>query len=132
MRNVCVLVAIVSGFTARTVNAQDLRPSDLFPSTSVLYLEISDPDAVLGSVIDHAVVKQISGMEAFQRATETPEFFRAVAAKKFFEIQMGMEWRAALAAIGQRGVYFAVDGKTRGNMLLVRGRDEQLMQDVRL
>lgn len=130
--NVFVLLAIVSGLTVMPLAAQDLRPIDVVPATAVLYLEISDPVAVLASVIDHAVVKQISGLDVFRRATEAPEFYRAIAARKFFELQMGMEWRAAVEAIGQKGIYFAVDGKTRGNILLVRGRDEQIMQDVRL
>ncbi len=134
-RSLCrmsVLIAAVLCSHCTRVTAQDLTAADVFPASTILYAEIGQPADVLNSIMDHPVLQQAAQTEPLKNAIASPQFFGVLAGRNFFQMQMGTDWREAISAISARGAYLMIDGNTRGAALLVHGRDEQIMQDVRL
>lgn len=129
---ISVLMAAVICSHCSRASAQELTAADIFPASTVLYADIGQPTAVLNSIVDHPVLQQVTQTQPLQKAFASPQFFGVLAGRNFFQMQMGTDWREALSGITAQGVYLMIDGNTRGAALLVHGRDEQIMQDVRL
>jgi len=129
---VFLLVVITSMAASSPVAAQQLTGPDLFPQSTAICLEVTDPPALLASLVRHPLVDQLQGIEGIRKALSGPEIQPLLTGRNFFQLQMGMPWLEALQAISAQGLWIAVDSRDQSAALLIHGRDEQLMQDVRL
>ncbi len=112
--------------------AQEMRPETLLPRSTVIYVAIDSPSALLASVLDHPISKQIQSLDVYQKATQSQGYRNFLTGRKFFELQVGAEWRAAIEALSAKGVYAAFDPETNGGVVLVRGKDEETMENFRM
>ncbi|MFM7058229.1 MAG: hypothetical protein ACKO2P_15025 [Planctomycetota bacterium] len=116
--------------------AQDASPippfsaADVFPGTTAVYVELRDPPALLQTLLEHPLAVRLQQTEAWKQALRSPGMTGVMTARNFLELQFGKPWRETLAAVSANGIYLAVDGSDV--LLLVHGRDADLMQDVRL
>ncbi|MFO0979717.1 MAG: DUF3352 domain-containing protein [Planctomycetaceae bacterium] len=113
------------------INGQEIRPESLLPRSTVLYVAMDAPPAAMASVLDHSVSKQIQSLDVYQKATQSQEYRNFLTGRKFFELQIGAEWRAAIEALSAKGIYGGFDAETKGGVLLVRGKDEETLENFR-
>ena len=128
---ICFAAAVV-GLTASGLPAADVHPSQFLPDTTVGYLEITKPAALLANVIDHPISKHIQGMDVYSQAIQTEAYRGYLTGRKFFEIQIGADWRPAIEALTTGGLYAGFDAATQGGVLLVKGKDAATMENFRV
>lgn len=130
MKLMCwVLVGLT---TVVSVDAQDRSAADVMPSSTVVYGEISDPPSLLSTIFDHPIRHRIELMEPWKMATQQDGYQKFLMGRKFFELQLSMEWREALDALTANGIYFGVDAATDGAILLVRAKDKSVLNLFRI
>ncbi len=116
----------------QSANAQSLTGPDVFPASTAACLEIADPPAFLQSLVQHPLVQRVQAIDGVRKALASADLQPVMTGRNFFQLQMGMPWLEALQAITAQGLWLAVDSSDNSVALLIHGRDEQLMQDVRL
>jgi hypothetical protein len=104
----------------------------LLPETTVGFLEVSEPSVVMARILDHPLSTRIQAMDVFTKATQSKEYRSFLTGRKLFELQIGMDWRPAIEALTAGGIYAAADGVTEGLVLLVRAKDEAVMENFRV
>lgn len=112
--------------------AQELTGPDIFPQTTAICVEVTDPPALLAALVRHPLVERLQNIDGIRKAMSSPEMQPLLTGRNFFQLQLGMPWLEALQAVSAKGLWIAVDSRDQSAALLIRGRDEQLMQDVRL
>ncbi|MFN9234144.1 MAG: hypothetical protein ACK6D4_05830, partial [Planctomyces sp.] len=112
--------------------AQELTGPDIFPQTTAICVEVTDPPALLAALVRHPLVERLQNIDGIRKALSSPEMQPLLTGRNFFQLQLGMPWLEALQAVSAKGLWIAVDSRDQSAALLIRGRDEQLMQDVRL
>lgn len=115
----------------RAEETSTIRASQLVPETVVLYAEIISPADVISGLLDHPLRSRLESHEVFRNATQTQDYRNFLTGRKFFELQMGLEWREAITAITEKGIAVAWDPVSRSAALLLRGRDAAVMNTVR-
>lgn len=124
------LMGVLSNAAAAGLNDRDV--ARLLPETIVGYVEVREPQTVMAGILDHPLNTRIQGMEIFTAATQSKEYRNFLTGRKFFELQIGMDWRPAIETLTAGGIYAAVDGGTEGVVVLVRAKDEATMENFRL
>lgn len=104
----------------------------LMPASTILYAEIPHPTDVVASVMDHPLFAQLEAHPAYEKARQTQQYRNYLTGRKFFEIQMGLPWREAVTAMTHHGIFAGFDPATNGFVVLVHGRDAQIMETVRV
>ncbi|MCA9066793.1 MAG: hypothetical protein KDA96_27185, partial [Planctomycetaceae bacterium] len=115
----------------RGADAQERTAVRLLPADSIAYVELSDPNAALTVILDHPLRSTIESLEVFQQATQSQPYRNFLTGRKTFELLMGMEWREAVEALTQGGIYVAAVPESQGVILLVQGRDDETMETFR-
>lgn len=118
--------------SAASASANEGVVPRLLPETIVGYLEVPEPQTVMARILDHPLSTRIQGMEVFTKATQSKEYRSYLTGRKFFELQIGMDWRPAIEALTAGGIYAAVDGGTQGVVILTRAKDEATMENFRV
>ena len=113
------------------LQADEPHASQLLPNTTVAYLEIAQPVTILNTVLDHPLNQRIQEMEVYKKAQISEGFRGFLTGRKFFELQIGADWRPAIEALTAKGIYIGYDVATKGAVLLVRGKDEATMENFR-
>ena len=111
--------------------AEEPHASQLLPNTTVAYLEIAQPVTILNTVLDHPLSQRVQAMDVYKKAQMSEGFRGFLTGRKFFELQIGADWRPATDALAARGIYAGYDAATQGAVLLVRGKDEATMENFR-
>ncbi len=132
LRSRVCFTATLLGLTVSGLQAADVHPSQLLPETTVGYIEITKPGELLATVIDHPISKHIQGMDVYNQAIQTEAYRSYLTGRKFFEIQIGGEWRPSIEALTSGGIAAGYDAATQGGVLLVRGKDEATMENFRV
>jgi hypothetical protein len=133
----CIAAMVVFSTVTSAQDAEDLpvaefTAADVFPGTTAAYVEIRDPATLLRTLFEHPVAERFQQLEAWKQALRGPGMTGVLTARNFLELQFGKPWRETLTAVTAKGIYFAFDASDRSAVLLVRGRDADLMQEVRL
>ncbi len=126
---VCGVVAAVC--PSLILLAEEPQASQLLPNTTVAYLEIAQPVGILNTVLDHPLNQRVQAMDVYKKAQMSEGFRGFLTGRKFFELQIGADWRPAIEALTARGIYAGYDAATQGAVLLVRGKDEATMENFR-
>lgn len=132
-KRICVTIgAVFSLMTLTTAaEAQEVRPETLLPRSTVLYVSVDSPPALLASVLDHPISQQIQSLDVYRKATQSQGYRNFLTGRKFFELQIGAEWRAAIEGLSARGIYAGFDPETNGGVVLVRGKDAETVENFR-
>jgi len=125
------LIGVSAFLLLAELSAAEIHATQLLPETTVGYVEVNDPASILATVLDHPLSDWIQNLEVFRKATESPGYRAYLAGRKFFEIQIGSEWRPAVESLYAGGVYAGFDAATQGGVLLIRGQDEATMENFR-
>ena len=131
VRFVSALVAGVVLGLSPSLQADEPNASQLLPQTTVAYLEIAEPAAIMNTVLDHALSQRVQAMDVYKKAQMSEGFRGFLTGRKFFELQIGADWRPAIEALTAKGIYAGYDGATQGAVLLVHGKDEATMENFR-
>lgn len=135
MRNCRMIVVLCCSIALNGVShlwAGEQTATQLLPETTVGYVEITDTAAIMSALYDHPLSLHIQGIEAWKTAAKTEQYRAFLTGRKVFEIQIGSDWRPAIAAITSGGIYAAFDAATQGAVLLVRTKDEATAENFRL
>lgn len=108
-----------------------LAAPQLLPGTMTLYAEIPRPRDLVSTLLDHPLRASLEAHHAVRRFMQTQPWRNFLTGRKFFELQMGMEYREALTAITEGGIFAGLDPVERTAVLLIRGRDAATMETVR-
>jgi len=121
-------------FTAGVPNVEAAAKSgaELLPETTVVYAEIASPADVVAALRQHPVHKRLQRTEEYKRLTEeNPDYLKARAGVGIFEFVVGRDWDQAIADIAGEGLYFGVDAKTQGAVVLAHAPDADTLVDIR-
>ena len=101
------LLLLVSTFAAAA--AESLSPAARWiPSDAVVAVEVAQPRALLGPLVDEQTIEAVTALPAYQRQTSNPQFqqFRGIVA--LLELTLGTDWPTATTKLTGSGVTLAV------------------------
>ena len=104
---------------------------ELYPATTLFYLESADPPEILDAILNHPLRQRITSLDAYQRAKDNPDFQQLLALVSLIEARVGMGWHETINALTDGGIYVGVDAKTEGVMLMLKARDEPTLAKIR-
>jgi hypothetical protein len=122
---------LISPLVAMPVLADELRPEQLFPETTMAFVSFDDPAAALSIVMEHPLRQKIEALDAWKQATEQQQYRNFLTGRKMFEIQMGREWRDAVEALTGQGIAVGFDPATGGVAAVIHGEDAEVMETFR-
>jgi hypothetical protein len=111
--------------------ADDLKATDLLPSTTVFYAEMAEPKKFLATVLDHPLRAKIESLDLVKAALDNDQFREFQNGVEQIETQIGMPWRKALEEAAGGGISFAFDGGTQSLALLVKAGDAAILEKLR-
>jgi hypothetical protein len=126
-----VTCAVISVASVNRLMADDIRADQLFPETTIGFVEIQSPPELIKAILDHPLSNWVQGLKEFSAATKTEAYRSFLTGRKFFEVQIGAEYRPAIEALTEHGMALGLDSRTSGAALLVRGRDVTTMENFR-
>ena len=135
MRNCRMIAVLCCSMALSSVShlwAGEQTATQLLPETTVGYVEITDTAAIMTALVDHPLSLHIQKMEAWKTATKTEQYRAFLTGRKFFEIQIGSDWRPAIESITAGGIYAAFDAATEGVVILIRTKDEATAENFRV
>lgn len=131
-RIVTCLLCLITWFPETELNAAEIQASHLLPESIVGFVAIDSPKSLLGTVLDHPLNARIQGLDVFKKATMSEGYRSFLTGRKFFELQIGKDWRPAIEDLTSQGIYGGFDRATEGGVLLVRAKDETTMENFRV
>ncbi|MCH8045714.1 MAG: hypothetical protein IID44_18540 [Planctomycetes bacterium] len=105
--------------------------AQLLPSSTIVYAEVTQPKKLLAALLDHPLRKRVESLPPVAKALDGPGYVIVNAVVKHLEEQIGLPWRGAVGALSAGGIHFAIDGRTKGAVLLVKSRDAKTLVTVR-
>ena len=124
-----IALAIAGTTMTSNAGAEAAGDASLFPPTTYLYAELSDPVELISTILDHPLVDEVVAMEPYQLATQSPQYQQFLAGREMVEDQIGMPWREGLETLFANGVTVGVDSAS-GNAfcVVVHGKDSDSMK----
>lgn len=116
--------------TAAEKAAAEKTAVDLLPATTHFYAEVSRPKELLSTILEHPLRQPIEALPPYQEALKRPEYLQFMAVLAVVEAQLGMRWREAVETLVDGGIHVAADSATKGNVLLLRGRDPESVEKL--
>ena len=134
--SVLVFIAAVAlapaGLRAGEVPDSDPRTgADLLPVSTVIFTEVAAPAEAIRTVTRHPLWERIERLHAYEEGLGGLKLVPLRIGVAFVELQLGMKWDDALAALTERGVWTAVNGPEQGNLVLVKARDAKTLAKIR-
>lgn len=111
--------------------AAEKSAAELFPPTTVGYLEVLRPGELAGLVLDHPLAREIANHADYQKALHGREYQQVQAVLKMVEDKLGMNWRRAVASLTGGGLSIGFDLPTQGIAALAQATDESLAHKAR-
>lgn len=104
--------------------AGDTTVAALLPKTTVAFVQVSEPAKLIDSVMSHPLYAKVTSIDAVKKAYEQKQYKDFQTGVSFFETQIGMPWKEVVAKSASEGITLAVDGDTKGIVLIIGGQDE--------
>lgn len=118
-----VILALMSSAPVTTL-ADERTAADLLPPSTVVFVEIRQPQDLLDTVYDHHLARRVEALDQVRSAMEKKEYLEFRAGLALVESQMGLPWRKIAGQAIGGGIAFALDAKTQGVAVLARATDE--------
>lgn len=99
------------------------------PAQAIAALEIFQPRAVLGPLLEPTTRAALATAPALQRATAKPEFQQFLAIVQFLETQLGTDWATALQKLTGGGVALGLYPQQR-TVFVADAEDEPLLRQL--
>ncbi|HEY1068320.1 MAG TPA: DUF3352 domain-containing protein, partial [Pirellulales bacterium] len=137
MRRSAVLAALAAvwacGASPTLSFAADAKSAaDLFPATSIVYVEALHPAAAIELIANHPLVKRVGAIEPVQKALAKDGKVKEFLAKlKEIETALGRPWRQAVGDLAENGIYVAIEPASQGLAVLCKGRDSETLLTLR-
>lgn len=122
-----VAVALLAPL-AVSAGAEQKSAAELLPDSVVFYAEAPYLSRAVSVVLDHPLRDKIESLDGVKKGMESRQYKQFLIGLAFVEQQLGMKWRPALEKLTEGGIYFAVDGKTKGLVTLLHAGDEKLLK----
>jgi hypothetical protein len=122
LQRLVVTVAVLSSATGIAL-CDERTAAEVLPPSTVIFAEIRQPEKLLSTVYDHELVRRIAALDQVRSAMAKKEFLDFKAGVSLVEQQMGLPWRKIANQATGGGISFALDGKTRGVVILARATD---------
>lgn len=124
------LLVVVSSVSA---NAWGASPSaaELFPATTIAYVEIAKPGKLGDVLLDHPLVKQLESVPEYRQLLERPDYQQAFEAIAALEAKLGEKLRPALARLTSGGLYVGFDLASQGLIVLAKAEDQASAEKAR-
>lgn len=127
-----LLGLLLSSLTgARGADAADKTPLEMLPASTVIYLDVPSPGAVVASIMDHPLAARLEQEDAVQQALATPQYGAFRVGLGLVELTIGMTWRKAIETLTDGGVTIGLDPDTNGVALFAISKDEATLNRVR-
>jgi hypothetical protein len=105
--------------------------ADVLPPSTLAYVEISDPNALLSATLDNPLRSQIEASPAFHDAMQQPNARKLKEVIRLIEDRAGVQWRPGLEQISGGGIVLAFEPLTQGVVVLVKPEDMKTADAVR-
>jgi hypothetical protein len=128
---VLLLASLVLAGPLSAADVERKTAHELLPASTVVYVEVTRPQQVLDTLLDHPLTKELEKQPDYVRALESPDMQKLREVVSQFEERLGEKWRPAINELTGDGVYVGVDLATQGVCVLVRSRDEALLKKTR-
>ena len=124
------LLGISRFAVAGSSEAAEQSAAELLPSTTVAYVELTDPSELVRTVLDHPVRRWLENQHHFRQALEEKDCLQFKAVVAVVEAELGRIWPRILASAAGQGAYLGVDTKTEGVAVLLKSQDEETQQQL--
>ena len=113
-------------------NKQNVEQSaaQFMPESTVFFVEIKNPPALIDSILNHPVRKKIDALDPVKEFYKSPEFLAVQFGEKYIQWQLGDSWDNLLKSLTDRGMYLAFDAKTQGTVIVFRSSDQTKLKRV--
>ena len=126
---VALLVATRLASAQSPVQSADGTAAELFPPSTVVYAELSNPLELISTIFDHPLREKIESLSPYQMALETPQYKQFLAGRAMVEGQLQMPWREALETLLANRVSLGFDVETQGGAIIFHGKDAESMNN---
>lgn len=106
-------------------------PAELFPDSTLAYLEVADPPKLAAAIDEHPVVTRLNQDDQYRPLLATPEYAKLRIGLGIAEVTLGMSWRKAVEQLTAGGLAVGFDTRTRGAALVARAADAETLARVR-
>lgn len=125
LRSSLFATLLALGLSGAAVQAAKVAKSgaDLFPESTVIYAELSQPQDVIRFVVDSPLRKNLEATEFYNFLVGNEKYQGFLAILSVIEAQAEMKWRPTLESVTGGGVYLGVDLQDGGLTLLFKSKD---------
>lgn len=111
--------------------AADASAADLLDADCLLYVELTDPPALVQRLQNHPLGARIAAHETLGPVLSSPEVTKLRLGVGFVELGLATPWPRLVDQLTAGGVHLAIDARTKQPSLLLRGRDSQSLTQLR-
>jgi len=104
--------------------------ADVLPASVVLYAELAQPAPMIEQLIAHPLRHRLESSQEYKEAILSDGFKRLRRGVKMFEAGMEEPWDQAIANLIHQGVFVAVDGQTKGIVLLTKADSSETAEKL--
>lgn len=101
----------------------------LVPHSTVVYAEISDPQSLIATILDHPLRGRIESLPPYQQFLKSANYQQFAIGRDMVQNHFRMSWREILETAAGKSVAVALDGGTQGAAVIIHGRDAQTMSN---
>lgn len=124
----CVVASLLAAaFAAGKKSADSLTPAELLTPSTAVYVEISDPKALLELAWSERTMALLEKLPQAQKAYETKQFRDLLTVVGLLETKLGTDWKGAVSTLTGGGVTLAFDASDQAVFLFVESKDEDLL-----
>lgn len=110
------------------LRADELSAAALAPDATLLYVEVTEPQAIVESLLNHALREPLEALPQMKKARESKPFFQFRAGVALVEAKLLRTWQELVQSTDS--ISLAVDRATGGAVLLIHYDDEQTAGQV--
>ncbi|MEQ1827323.1 MAG: hypothetical protein ABL921_15305 [Pirellula sp.] len=116
---------------AQTPPKVDCEAADLLPKTIVALAEVSNLGIALQTILNHPLRTKLEALPAYTAFMQSGQPKWLQVAVKAFEASVEQTWQQAVATLGDRGVFVALDATDGGVAALVHSSDDEVLERFR-
>lgn len=105
-------------------DSKDRSLAAFLPSDTILYLEISQPERVVQTLVQHPTVARVMELDAVKPNLRGPQYLAFRAGLSMVEATLGAEWPELVADLGGDGIAVAALPGENRFVTLLQARDE--------
>ena len=119
-----VILLVAVAFADPAVARQPESAADVFPDTTIAFLQADQPDQLIDKLVTHPVVGAVGELEQVKKLVASPQFAMALVAKGMVESKLDEPLLDAFKSCVAQEFSIGVDQKTNGVAVLFRADDE--------